>query len=250
MNRKAMLILFAIVASASMAVAQTKFEDASLVGRWTMRNTGGTLVEDFSGNNHYGFLQGASFFKADATTSDSVEIVDGSGEVNVSHSSELEPARGTVETFVKVDQVQYADIFFKVTNKTLRTNRRDGVGGAVYGVRILADGAVQGFILNDDPQKKEWTFVQSARPMIVAGTWHHIALQWDGKFVRLFVDGLTVARQAYKEIPGVGLSYSGETPFTLAPGTSFVGQIAETRIYSRPLSDTEVKTQAALLTTK
>jgi hypothetical protein len=250
MNRKVMLILFAVVASATMAVAQTKFEDASLVGRWTMRNTGGTLVEDFSGNNFYGFLQGASFFKTDATMSDSVQIIDGSGEVSMPHSSELEPARGTVETFVKVDQLQYGDIFFKVSLKTVRTDRRDGTGGAVYGARVLADGSVQGYIMNDDPKQREWTFVESPRPVIVPGTWHHIALQWDGKMVRLFVDGVVVAKQPYKEIPGVGLSYFGETPFTLAPGASFVGQIGETRIYNRPLSDAEVKIHSTLPATQ
>lgn len=252
MNRKIkiMLTLCAIVAASTLAVAQTKYEDPGLVGRWTMRNTGGTLVEDFSGNNHFGSLNGAAFFKNDAKMLNSVEIIEGSGEVLIPHSNELEPARGTVETFFKVDYLQRAELVTKVSFKTLRTNRRDGVGGAVYGIRLLADGTVQGFIMNDDPLQGQWTFVSSPRSVVKAGSWHHIALQFDGKFVKLFFDGVVLAKHPYKEIPGVGLSYSGESELVLGYGSSFVGQIGETRIYNRQLSDVEVSQRAALSTGK
>lgn len=248
MNRKKTLLsLFAIIAISSLAVAQNNPEDASLVGRWTMRSTGGTLVEDLSGKNHFGFLNGASFYKSDPVMVSSVEMVDGSGSVTVPHSTDLEPARGTVETWINVASLHRAEIFYKVSLKTLRTDRRNGVGGAVYGARLMEDGSVVAFVMNDDPNSNNmWTFVESPRPVITPGKWHHIALNWDGKFVRLFIDGVVVNKKSYKEIPGVGLSYSGETEFSLAPGTSFVGQIGETRIYGRPLSDVELTLDATL----
>lgn len=251
MNRKLIATLFAIIAFGNMAVAQTKFDETGLVGRWTMRNTGGTLVEDSSDKGNFGFLQGNAFFKDDPTLSTSVQIVDLSGKVSVAHSSDLEPARGTVETFVKVDYLQFADILHKVTLKTLRTNRRDGVGGAVYGIRMFEDGNVQGFVLNDDPkQKSQWTIVQTLHAVIKPGSWHHLALQWDGQFVRLFVDGTVVAKKKYNEIPGIGLSYGGDMEFTLAPGANFVGQFGETRIYSRPLTETELQVRATMPASK
>jgi hypothetical protein len=250
MNRRIMITLFAILTLSTMAVAQTNYEDPSLVGRWTMRNTGGTLVEDFSGNGHFGSLNGAAFFKNDATMVNSVAIIEGSGQVTIPHSKELEPARGTISTFFKVDYLQLADLVIKVSDKTLRTNRRNGVGGAVYGIRLLADGAVEGFIMNDDPLKSQWTMLSTPRSVIKPGTWHHIALQFDGKFVKLFFDGVVLAKQTYKEIPGVGLSYNGETDLVLGFGASFIGQIGETRIYSRPLSDVEVQQTAMLPVSK
>lgn len=252
MNRKIkiMLTLFAIMAVTTLAVAQTKYEDPGLVGRWTMRNTGGTLVEDFSGNNHFGSLNGAAFYKDDGKMVNSVQIVEGSGQIAIPHSKELEPARGTVETFFKVDYLQLADLVTKVSDKTLRTTRRNGVGGAVYGIRLLADGTVEAFIMNDDPLQIQWTLVSSPRSVVKPGSWHHIALQFDGKFVKLFFDGVVLAKQTYKEIPGVGLSYSGESDLVLGFGSGFVGQIGETRVYNRSLSDVEVTQRATLAIVK
>jgi hypothetical protein len=232
-----------LIALAGFGAAQTTQPDPQLQLHLTMRNTGGTLVEDFSGKGHFGFLYGSAFFKNDAAFPNSVDIQEGSGAVVIAHSPDLEPARGTVTTWIKVGQLQLGDIFYKVSPKTLRTNRRDGVGGAVYGARLLADGSVQAFIMNDDPLKVQWTFVESPRPVITAGQWHQVGLQWDGKFVRLYIDGVAVAKQSYKEIPVVGLSYAGETPFELGPGNGFVGQFGETRVYSRALSDQEVDAQ-------
>lgn len=233
------------------ASAQDRFEDPTLVGRWTMRNTGGTLVEDFSGYSNFGSLRGASFFKSDATVSSSVEIMDGSGEVPIPHSANLEPARGTVSTYIKVAQLSEAHVFFKVSSKTVRTNRRDGVGGAVYGVSLLADGSMRAYVMNDDPnQPSQWVFADTIQPVIKAGTWHHVALQWDGKFVRLFIDGNIQAKMPYREIAGKGLSYYGESDFTLAPGHAFIGEFGETRIYNRVISDDEIKLNAAKVVSK
>lgn len=247
MNRKVkvFVLFFAVIALAVAATAQSKIEDQALVARWTMSNTGGPMIEDFSGNYHFGTLTGAIYFKSDILMPSSVSFQDASSAIEVPDHTALEPARGTITMWIKADQLHRGELFHKVTLKTLRTDRRDGVGGAVYGARLLEDGTVQAYILNDDPRGDQWTFLESPRPLVKAGAWHHIAMQWDGKFFRLYVDGQVVAKKSYKEIPGSGLSYfSGTTGFYIAPGNSYVGQVGETRIYGQAVPDDVVKQSA------
>lgn len=254
MNRtmKSLVLSFAVLALVMTATAQSKkataepqAESKSLVAQWTMRNSAGPIIEDASGNQHFGFLTGAIYFKNDIQMPSSVSFQDPQSEIDVADCTELEPARGTVTMWVKTDTLHYGNLFYKISTKTVRTDRRNGTGGAVYGARILEDGTVQGFIMNDDPNGNQWTFVESPRPLVKAAAWHHIALQWDGKFVRLYVDGNVVSKKAYKEIPGVGLSYHADGyPLMIAPGDTYRGQIGETRVYGESIPEEVVKLAA------
>lgn len=245
-------ITMLIVALAVSAAAQTNQSEEGLQLRFTMRNTGGTLVEDFSGKSHFGFLYGSAFFKGDSIMVNSVDITEGSGEITVPHSEDLQPARGTVETWVKVTTIdQTTTVLRKNTSKAIRTGESLNAPLPAYAIRLLADGSVNAFIMNDDPTKgNQQVFVETPRPVMTPGVWHHIALQWDGKLVRLYIDGEVLAKKAYKEIPGTGLSYFGESSFELAPGNAFIGQIGETRVYNRPLSDQEVATRFSQMVKK
>ncbi len=138
------------------------------------------------------------------------------------------------------------DLFVKTTLKMVRS----GVEGekAVYGVHLLANGKLLGFILNDTPSTNGWTMVSTPSGLVNAGEWHLMALRWDGKRVSIFLDGQLYANKGYLELPGIGLSYSGETPFTMGFGTywdnspdhGFLGSFGETRIYDRALTNEEL----------
>lgn len=247
------LILVSMALLMATAAAQQAWEPVRVAAEWQMRDTGG-MVEDVSGNQHHGELVGESAFAGDATQPDAIVITGSTGAMWVGHSVDLEPARGGVETWINAAYLRDADLFNKLTFRTLRTGL---VGGkAVYGVHLFADGTLAGYILNDNEQTgKLWTWVWAPRPVINAGQWHHIVLQWDGTQVGLYVDGIHVAKKPYKEIPGAGLSYSGESEFTLGQATrwfgtgdhQFIGRLGRTRVYNGSMSADEIRVRAARL---
>lgn len=243
MQRKTLVILVALVASAQFAICQSNPESATVVARWTMRDTGTPTVEDFSGRQHNGQLKGAASYQRDPQMKNSLEISATSGKMTVPYSKDFDLARGAVETWINPKYMKEADLFNKITYKTLRT----GVQGAksVFGVHMYADGSLTGYILNDaEPQGRFWTYVPTPRRLISAGKWHHLVLQWDGHHVTLFLNGVHVMKREYKEIDGAGLSYFGEGEFTLGQGenadNTFIGRFGLTRIYRGNLTDEEV----------
>lgn len=246
------------VASVGMGILMTATAGAQQFGtalddqaKWSMRDTGTMVVEDVSGNQHPGQLVGESFFEQDTAQPHAIVITGRTGAMLVKHSVDLEPARGGVETWINPTLLRDADVFNKLTSQTLRT---DNAGGkAVYGVHLFADGTIAGYILNDNEHVgRLWTWVWAPRPVIKAGQWHHIVLQWDGAHVGLYVDGMHVAKKSYKEIPGLGLSYSGESAFTLGQATrwfgtddhQFLGKFSETRVYTGAMTAAEIADRA------
>jgi len=70
---------------------------------------------------------------------------------------------------------------------------------------------------------------------VTDGTWHRIAVVWDGSHRQLYVDGVEVAKDA-GSLPGLEVSYGGlyfAVGSTLAPDTYFSGLIDDVRIYNR-----------------
>ncbi len=223
-------------------------------GEWAMRNSGSLVVEDSSGSRNNGLLIGESSFRSDEQMGDSIEITGRTGYLSVPHSIGLEPDRGGVETWIKpADLLRDVDVFNKLTYWTLRSGL-DG-GKAVYGVHLFQDGSLGGYILNDAlPGGHMMTWVWGPRKLITAGQWHHLVLQWDGRQLTLYVNGKHVSRRAYTEVPGVGLSYSRESDFTLGRATrwfgnddhQFIGQFGKTRVFQGSMTDTEIQLRATL----
>lgn len=252
MARKVLPLLFLLLVVTGALFAQEPQSDFKVVAHWTMRNTGASLVEDVSGNGHHGTLVGETAFNDDPDMM-SAEITGHSGYISVPHHDDLEPARGGVELWVKPAYLRDADMFTKLTFYTIRTGQQGGK--QVFGVHLLADGNVAGYILNDggNPDWRIWTWVRSVHPVISARSWHHLVLQWDGLQVTLYVDGKKIARRGYKEVPELGLSYSRESAFTLGQATrwygnddhQFIGQYGETRIYHGTLTEEEIRQRAS-----
>lgn len=223
---------------------------APMKGWWRLNDGVGTMVEDSSGQGNDGTLQGGAYYASDVSMGTVMSFTDGPAEIRVPHNSTLEPAIGTFMVWVKVDARQNADIFTKYTHLMVRTNQ-PGVF-SVYGLRIKRNGAVQGFVANDDPKALScWTWVQSAKSLLKAGRWHHLALRWDGSVLALFVDGRLRAAAPYDPVPDLGLSYNGESEFLLGRATywgsrydgqelEFLGEMSDARLYAGAVSETEI----------
>jgi Concanavalin A-like lectin/glucanases superfamily len=217
-----------------------------------MRDSGGFVVEDFSGNNHFGLLTGKAFFKNDPVMRSTVTISGNDGLIAVRHNVELEPAQGTVTTWIKVDVLKNADIFNKLSSRLVRTGT--DVSMSVYGMHANEDGSVSGFVLNDDPATPglPWACVSSQPGLLQVGKWQMLALRWDNQELAIFLDGQLLVSAKYRQVPVLGLSYSGESDFSLGQSTywggwdhGFLGQFGETSIYSRALQNKELRDQYA-----
>ena len=82
----------------------------------------------------------------------------------------------------------------------------------------------------------------AATGLITASTWHHVVGTWDGTSARVYVDGAVVDTQAAGSGPGSSTAdlHIGADPSF--PGLrDFKGLLDEVAIWSRALSDAEVK---------
>lgn len=226
-----------------------------LVGWWRFADGSGTIATDSSGQGNDGGLVGSAYFTTDPVVGNALNVPNASGGVVVPHSPSLEPPTGTLEAWVRPDSPQDSDILVKTTDLMVRTNRSGSF--AVYGLRIKRDGAVQGFVLNDDPVTLvPWTFVYSRRGLVKPGEWHHLAVRWDGTAVAVFVDGKLQAAVPYDPVPDTGLSYHGTSTFSMAGGTvwdprphehEFTGLLADVRFYARARTESEIFSDYAAL---
>jgi hypothetical protein len=76
---------------------------------------------------------------------------------------------------------------------------------------------------------------------LTANVWTHLALTYDGTFLRVYVNGLQVAAQATSGALAASsgpLSIGGDTAY----GDYFNGRIDEVRVYNRALSSAEIQT--------
>jgi hypothetical protein len=223
-----------------------------LVCWWKFDEGSGTMVSDSSGRGNDGGMGGGAVFTNDALLGSAVDFSDPNGFAMAPHSPSLEPVTGTIEIWVKIDDLQNSDILRKTTTLRVRSNIPCAI--TVYGLRIRTDGTVQGFVANDDPTKpgQPWTAAYSPLNLLTTDTWHHIALRWDGSTVAVFVDGTLQDAEPYDPVPGLGLSYHGTSPIYFASASTwppnwpgpheFIGQLDDFRFYAHARSDVEIFT--------
>jgi hypothetical protein len=225
---------------------------ADLVGWWKLDERTGTIAHDASGLAYDGTLAGAVAFGSDALLGQAADFTGPDGRIAVPHTADLEPEKGTIEAWIKVAQLDNWDVVAKTTDCRVRTDPSCATptGISVIGLRIQADGGVNAFVANDDPSTPgaPWRFAQSGPGLIVPGTWHHLAMRWDGSEIAVFVDGVERDAEPYDPVPGSGLSYHNGSPFYLGVATAwavrgsheFIGQIDDVRYYARARPDVEI----------
>ena len=216
------------------------------VGWWKFDEASGVVAADSSGAGNNGTLMGAAYFTDDPDLGRVLEIAAASGEVVIPHNAVLEPARATIELWIRPDGKQNAEIVQKLTDEYVRSG---SYGGEyyVYMLRTVSTGQMFGTIINDDPAEKyRWINLYSSGGLVKWGEWNQLAMRWDGFALALFVNGRLVTATPYLEIPGSGLSYSDEFPLIVGahrdanPQLEYTGRISDLRIYNRPLSEDEI----------
>jgi hypothetical protein len=225
------LVLFA---TAAMLLLPASAVASPLAGYWPMYEGKGQVVHDISGNDNDGRL--GSSRSTDGRDADWVTGLfgvgsalrfDGNDYISIPDDKSLHQQRMTVEAWAKRDgspgQFKY-----------IVSKGGDGCEAASYGLYSSVNGGIAFYVYDG----KKWYRSPQGSPKIWDGNWHHIAGSYDGKKVRLFVDGFEIGsgtafkgKIKYEQPYGEGAigSYRGSCKLTLS------GVVDEVRIWTAAL---------------
>ncbi|HYG76608.1 MAG TPA: LamG-like jellyroll fold domain-containing protein [Planctomycetota bacterium] len=149
--------------------------------------------------------------------------------IEAAHHIDYDPAQFTVEAWIYMDS--WPDGGEKrrwIVNK----NAHEGQAGH-YGL-IISDKCA-GAYLNIDK-----TYQAVSPEVLKLGQWQHLAMTFDEKTLKVYLDGAVVASTEVNKARS-----PGTMPFAIGRRqdghVSFNGLIDEVRVYRRPLSDAEIK---------
>lgn len=196
----------------------------ALAGYWPFNGN----VNDVSGNNNHGTVNGNATLTADRFNApNSAYQFNGSGYIRVPNSASLCIRKDvSVSVWIKTVDRRNND----PGNIVLKGNKHDrNYELAIdHGDRITWSDVTHG--------KENWRI--RGKKGVSDGKWHHIVGNWDGQTVKLYVDGLCEA----KEQCSVARVPNNEPLFIGCDGNKdfFKGAIDDLQIYNRALSDSEV----------
>ncbi len=111
-------------------------------------------------------------------------------------------------------------------------------GDTQWALQVARGDALEFFVY--DPDNDTWVTTEAPLPDDWLGRWHHVAGVFDGKELRLYLNGVRIG----------STDYNGKVASTAYPveiggnaqveGRQVAGLIREARIYSRALSDAEI----------
>lgn len=220
-----------------------------MVGNWHIDEEKGQTVSDLSGNRLHGTLGPTSAVEAEdpvwttrrfdtaALEFDGVEDL-----VRVRHSNLLQPARISVEAWVKgatifTDWPRYivakgADACFRAAYAIYTGN-----GGISFYVATLGS-----YVASPEANPED----------IWNGAWHHVVGTYDRKSVRLYVDGVQVgtgtpANHAigYSAFVAKDMFIGDYEAAQCENQANFAGSIDDVRIWNRALTPAEVAARTA-----
>jgi hypothetical protein len=230
-----------VVAALAMAVcASPAMASSDLVGNWQLDEGSGTHVTDSSGAGNSGVLSGAATWTTghpgSALKFSGTGAADVAGEVDVPDSPSLEPASAvTVSAWVRADGSP-GDYRYVVAKSETRCI------AASYGLYTGPDGGLEFYVSKN--RGTVYDRSPDAGTRVWDGQWHLAVGTFDGKTVRLFVDGTEI---------GSGTSHAGALEYGLTDGNDlfigdypscanhgFIGTIDDVMIWSRALSSADV----------
>ncbi len=201
--------------------------DISLVGYWSMNENTGSVASDYSGNGNNGTITGAQNSTGKYGLGLYLNGVNNSVLINSSATLQINSSI-TMSAWIKVDSLgTYQTIIDKSYG-----NPRNGYYLSLANNRLLFG------IWNNGVQKhvyglKTWNSSD-------VGIWHHIVGVFDGRYTKLYVDGIADGSTDWTSF------INGVDSVSLMIGHSytyyFSGIVDEVRIYNRALTSPEVKT--------
>jgi hypothetical protein len=186
----------------------------------------GTTAEDLAGEND-GTIEGATW--APGRYGDSLSFENPEDCVTVPDSESLQLGEeATVEAWVKPTGALASDpIVFKEAGSDF---------SYVMGLGLTHTGRAESYLRFEGEEEN----VRSPEDVEV-GVWTHLAVTYDGAYLRLYVNGALTSTQAVSN-PGSLLTSEGPLHIGCAPAynENFRGRIDEVRVYDRALSAAEV----------
>ena len=205
---------------------------AGQVGWWP----GDGNATDIAGSNNGTLLNGVTFAPGKVGQAFSFDGAD--DQVRVPNALSLEPARVTVEAWVKATN---PGRFRYLVEKGAPDS-----GGSSYALYTGTSGGLSFVVHNNTPAPTDNVQSPVAGPSIWDGNWHHVAGTYDGARVRLYVDGLEIGTGTPTSLD-INYDVNGSHDlffgnFFGTPGTfGFTGQIDEVSIYNRALNPDEIQ---------
>ena len=159
------------------------------------------------------------------------------GAIEAPHRPALEPEQLTVEAWLRIDQLPGG----KDTRRWLVSKNANEWAAGHYALCI--DGDRVGAYLNIGGGRANEHHAWSDEGALKLRTWHHAAFTYDGKDLKVYLDGTQVAAAAIgkKRKPGRGPLAIGRRQDRYI---AFGGILDEARVYSRALSADELKAHA------
>ncbi|NEO36537.1 MAG: LamG domain-containing protein [Moorea sp. SIOASIH] len=222
-------------------------KESGLVGYWQLnqiQSEGNTIkVLDLTGNNNHGTVHGA-ILKDDNTLPISSNIVTSASWWgcaapigNLGHKvMQFDGVNDYVEISAHKNPTSAITVSLWAKSHTENWNQTACLASkrdAYVMHPILGEKSIQFFIYSNG-----WQYVKSTQPDI--NQWHHYAGTFDGKTLKLYIDGVEVAS---KNIAGVINEDTGVLCLGRDDGPSqyLNGQIAEVRIWNKARSAEEIQ---------
>jgi hypothetical protein len=213
-------------APVTISVDNPAVDPTGLVGAWGFEETSGTNVTDSSGAGNTGTINGA--VRSTSGRFGSALSFDGVNDiVTVPDANSLDLSSGmTLEAWVRPTALGanwHAAVF------------KEQTAGLTYS--LYANGNTSRPSVHVNPGSETDT---RGTAQLALNTWTHLAGTYDGSTLRLYVNGTLVSSKA---VSGPLVSSSGALRFggdTIWSDEYFAGLLDEIRVYSRPLTASEI----------
>lgn len=216
------IVLVMALSAFCMSVWSAPQKEKGLAAYWDFKEGEGNVLSDKSGNSNQGKIRGAAFVKVGERHALRFDGKDDYVYCGRGRSLNLADAV-TVEVWVYADKVPDAEPGIA------------GKGIGTYGLTYYKNGKVWWYISGGD---------NAGMTPMKPGSWHYVAGTFDGKEMRIYLDGKLKWGGASKKAKIVE---NKATPFYIgcgfvsrSPAGFFAGMIGEVRVYNRALQAAEV----------
>ncbi len=203
--------------AATLAAPAASFASGPLAGWWPMNEGQGQTIHDWSGNKNHGTL-GTTPGVDDQDPTWTTGMFGGTGRalffdnqdlITVADDPSLEPSRITVSTWVRADDSPGAFQYIVAKGS-------DACEAASYGLYTGRQGGVAFYIYDGED-----FYVSPEMTTLWNNAWHNVAGTFDGKKVRLYVDGRQVGS-------GTAVPAGTSISYPLADGGGSIGGYPDT----------------------